>query len=257
MKALIATMLWLLTLVIPARAQSPTDVDYVKAASSLIDAGEYQKAIQYLNEAIRINPYGNYSYLYLGMAYEKLQLYQNAIINLTHSIQLAPLELYPYCFRGKSYFYLQEYQKAKLDYLKCRELALKYTDDKAYQFSQEAIKNVEEAINLTKPNPQPVVTQPQKKGPVVNSKTRNQLVNRACSLSKNGLTDGEILNEVYRLVQMNLNPEYQMVYQGVSTGSISSQLSQIVNRFTNGMNVIAIEEEARNIFDDAKKKCKF
>lgn len=257
MKRLIMTMLCLLTVATPVKAQSPSDVDYVNAARKSIELGEYQQAIQYLNEAIKINPYDSISYFNLGFAYEKLKLYQNAFINYNYSIQLNSLVSGPYCARGNSYFYFQQYENARADYFKCSELALKYGENRQYEHAQKSIKDAQYAIDLTRPKPQPAVTKPQKKAPVVDAKTRNQIVNRACSLAKKGLTGGEIFNEIHYLVQINANPEYENVYISSYGSSIASQINSIFNEYKNNTNAIDKEREAINIFKLAQKKCKF
>jgi hypothetical protein len=105
--------------------------------------------------------------------------------------------------------------------------------------------------------PNAAIAQGVKKAPVVSAKTRSQLIKRSCSFAKKGYTDGENLNEIYRLVQMNKLPEYQFKQETQDNGSVGSQATGIFDRLYNDLTQQAIEDEARSIFDTAKKKCKF
>ncbi|MFZ4440784.1 MAG: tetratricopeptide repeat protein [Syntrophales bacterium] len=136
-----------------------TAVDWVDKASALWEDVKYtdpQKAIEYLNEAIRLKPDYAGSYNNRGIAYLDLKRYPRAIDDFNEAIRLAPNLAPAYNNRGLNYTYLGEYQRAIKDLEEA--IRLKPNDADAYRNRgrayhklkqyQRAIDDFDEAIRL-------------------------------------------------------------------------------------------------------------
>jgi len=102
-----------------------TAVDWVKKALSLVDGEKYtdpKKAIEYLNNAIKLQP--NYANAYgnRGIAYHNLEQYQLAIEDFDKAVRLKPDLAMTYSNRGSTYTILGEYQRAIEDFDKAVHL---------------------------------------------------------------------------------------------------------------------------------------
>jgi len=75
-----------------------------------------QRAIEYLNEAIRLKPDYAAAYRNRGVAYSNLKQYQSAIKDLDEAIRLKPDYAVAYNDRGVAYVFLKQYQSAIKDY---------------------------------------------------------------------------------------------------------------------------------------------
>ena len=96
-----------------------TAVDWVNVALLLFDGEKFtdpQKAIEWLNEAIRLNPDYADAYNYRGGVYSQLGQYDRAIQDNNEAIRLTPNYFWGFYFRGDVYVRLKQYQRAIEDY---------------------------------------------------------------------------------------------------------------------------------------------
>ena len=132
---------------------------YAKAKTLLLYGSKFtdpQKAIEYLNEAIRLRPDFMVAYDYRGGAYADLGLYQQAIKDFNQVIRLKPDRYIAYLSRGSAYSDLKLYKQAIKDYDKA--IRLKPDEFVAYSsrgfvymemgLYQQAIKDFNQVIRL-------------------------------------------------------------------------------------------------------------
>lgn len=205
---------------------------------------QYQKAIEDLTQSINLNPRNPDSYYSRGYAYNGLKQDQKAIEDLTKSINLNPQNGLYYAVRGNSYNNLYQPQKAKLDYTKAGKLFKQTGDIENYNRIQEALKGTEQNIAI-------LASENASK-----KRTRELLVKRACSMAKQGYTDGEIRNEIYRLVRIN-TPAKRRESASLPIGSYGRQIAEIFEDLRENLDDIDIKDEALDIIQAAKKRCKF
>jgi tetratricopeptide (TPR) repeat protein len=100
-------------------SQGLTAVDWVNKAFSLWDEGKYtdpEKAIKYLNNAIKLQPDYSLTYSNRGVAYDDLGQQQRAIEDYNKAIRIKPDYTNAYNNRGNAYNNLGQYQRAIEDY---------------------------------------------------------------------------------------------------------------------------------------------
>ena len=93
--------------------------DWISQEQQLWDGQKYtdpQKAIEYLNNAIRLQPNNAETYNKRGTAYYNLGQYENTIKDDSEAIRLAPQYPEAYNNRAGAYVRLGEFQKAIEDY---------------------------------------------------------------------------------------------------------------------------------------------
>lgn len=217
---------------------------YLNTAYSLLNEKKNKEAIEFLDKAITLNPRNPDSYYGRGYAYHELNQYQKAIEDYTKAINLNPQNGLYYTLRGNSYNNLRQVQKAKLDFIKAGKLFKQSGDIENYNRIQEALKITEQNIAfLASEN-------------ALKKRTRELLVKRTCSMAKQGYTDGEIRNEIYRLVRIN-TPAPRRDAPSLSIGSYGRQIAEIFDNLRENLDDIEIQDEALNIRQIAKKRCKF
>jgi tetratricopeptide (TPR) repeat protein len=221
---------------------------YTLRGRSYSELNQYEKAIADYTKSISFNPKNPDNYYLRGYAYHMLKQYQKAIVDQTKSISFNPKNPDNYYWRGYAYNALGDYQKAKLDLIKVSELFKETGDIVSYNHAQESLKIIENNIvsSSTKKKPEEKV----------DKKTRELLVKRACSMAKQGYTDGEIRNEIYRLVRIN-TPAPRRDAPSLSIGSYGRQIAEIFDNLRENLDDIEIQDEALNIRQIAKKRCKF
>ena len=140
-------------------SQGLTAVDWVNKALSLWNGKKYtnpEKAIEYLNNAIKLQPDYADAYGNRGNAYGNLGQQQRAIEDYNEVIRLQPDYAYAYNNRGFAYYSLGQYKRAIEDFNEAIRLqlddVLAYNNrgnayDKLDQ-PQRAIKDYNEAIRL-------------------------------------------------------------------------------------------------------------
>jgi len=108
---------------------SQTQANFYKA-NSLLDLGQYQKAIDEYTKAIELKPDDADIYNNRGYAYDRLGQYQRAIEDYNEAIRLNPGLVLTYNNRGNAYHKLWLYNAAREDYDKA--ISLKPNDPLAY-----------------------------------------------------------------------------------------------------------------------------
>jgi tetratricopeptide (TPR) repeat protein len=81
-----------------------------------IELGQYQQAIQSLNQATKLNPGLIESYLNRGAVYARLNSYQSAIANFNQALKINPESPEAYLLRGEQYLGNKDYSLALWDY---------------------------------------------------------------------------------------------------------------------------------------------
>ncbi|MFZ4441488.1 MAG: tetratricopeptide repeat protein, partial [Syntrophales bacterium] len=136
-----------------------TAVDWVNKAGSLWDGEKYtdpKKAIEYLSNAIKLQPTDADAYNFRGNAYNNLGQYQRAIEDYNKAISLKPDYVDAYYNRGHAYADLGQHKRA-IDYyneaisLKPDYAAAYYNRGNAYAHlgqHKRAIEDYNKAISL-------------------------------------------------------------------------------------------------------------
>jgi tetratricopeptide (TPR) repeat protein len=115
-----------------------------------------KKAIEYLSQAIRLDPNDALAYINRGIAYRNLKQYQQAINDYDQATRLDPSDADAYYNRGITYSHLKQYQHAIKDYDQAIQFdpgnakaynnrGVAYKDLKQYQ---QAINDYDQAIRL-------------------------------------------------------------------------------------------------------------
>ncbi|HNY50474.1 MAG TPA: tetratricopeptide repeat protein [Smithella sp.] len=140
-------------------AMSETAEDWLNKAGAISDGSKYTapfKAIEYLNNASKLQPENAEIYYNRGVAYDNLGQYQPAIKDYSQAIRLKPDYAEAFYNRGTIYNELAQYEQAISDFNQA--IDLQPTDAEAYhnrgfaydklsQFEQ-AIENYNQAIRL-------------------------------------------------------------------------------------------------------------
>jgi|YelNatPaOPRAMG01_1025707.scaffolds.fasta_scaffold98468_1 tetratricopeptide (TPR) repeat protein len=103
----------------PVQPASPDAFYFMKNAYNLCDSGrcsDPEKAIEYLNQAIKLRPDLAEAYNNRGNAYSDLKQYERALEDYNEAIRLKPDYAHAYYNRATTYSDLGRYQKAVEDY---------------------------------------------------------------------------------------------------------------------------------------------
>jgi tetratricopeptide (TPR) repeat protein len=131
-------------------AMSETAEEWLSKAGALSDGSQYTapfKAIEYLNNAAKLQPENAEIYYNRGIAYDNLGQYQPAIKDYSLAIRLKPDYAEAYYNRGTIYNELSQYQQAISDFNQA--INLQPTDAKAYHnrgFAYDKLNQLEQAI---------------------------------------------------------------------------------------------------------------
>ena len=139
-----------------------TAVDLVGAKSAYLEGtafgkeGDHEKAIEKLDEAIRLDPQYAFAYNNRGISYSNLEQYQRAIYDYDEAIRIDPQYGNAYSNRGNVYRRLGQHHRAIEDY----DEAIRLNPDKASYYNnrgnayadlgqyQQALKDHTKAIEL-------------------------------------------------------------------------------------------------------------
>ncbi len=160
-KVIAACSLLLFLTLLSLPALGSTALEWFNIAQTLWDeeTGKFtvpKKAIDYLNNAIRLDPTHAPAYNSRGNAYADLELYQRAIEDYNKAIYLRPDYIHAYINRSDAYYSLKQYQHAINDCTTAIRIqpymAIAYSNrGKAYAKLNNftaAIKDFDEAIRL-------------------------------------------------------------------------------------------------------------
>lgn len=101
-----------------------TKEDYVSRGLSLTEKGRYDKAIEYYNKAITIDPNYVYAYSNRGIAYAWKGEYDKAIDDFNKGILLSPNDAHIYFNRGVAYHNSGQDDKATSDLNKACDIGI-------------------------------------------------------------------------------------------------------------------------------------
>ena len=115
-----------------------TATEWVRDALALLKNRKCQdpdRALEYLNQAIHLDPNYVEVYMFRGFALEKKGEYDRAIKNYSRAIELNPKYVEAYYFRGSAWRKKGQYDKAISDYSRAIELNPKYASAYNYRGS--------------------------------------------------------------------------------------------------------------------------
>lgn len=113
---MISKKLIFILFLLPIFACTTSEKDLIQAAKTQLDAESYNKAIEYLDQAISKNNQNANSYNMRGVAYFSEANYEQAISDFSASILIDSSNYKPYYNRGNSYLNVKEFEKALIDY---------------------------------------------------------------------------------------------------------------------------------------------
>ena len=92
------------------------------AINLYLELGTPEKAIPYIDQAIKLSPKEASDYVDRGHAHYRLQNYKQAIADYDHAIALDPSHTDAYTDRGTAFYAIEEYQRAVEDYNRAIDL---------------------------------------------------------------------------------------------------------------------------------------
>ena len=131
MRKIIICIFLVLTFICSCLEKRETAVDWINKAQLLWDGEKYtnpKKAIEYLNNAIKLQQNNAETYQDLGNAYVNLGQYQRAIENYNKAIGLKQGYADAYNKRGVAYGYNGQYQQAADDFNNAIHLKQDYVE---------------------------------------------------------------------------------------------------------------------------------
>ena len=128
----VVTLLALLTIsacaVLPNQSTRPED--WFQQGVSLLQSGQYDRAIEAFSQALELDPQYSEAYLNRGLAWAGKGEFTQAIANYTKALELNPRESNAYLHRGVAWARKGDLDRAIADYTKALELTPK--DGRAY-----------------------------------------------------------------------------------------------------------------------------
>ncbi len=119
MHKIIIFIFLVLTFLFSCSGKTDTAADLISKADALINEkgiNEPQRALEYLNKAIELQPDNASAYGIKGYIYFSLEKYQQAIDNFSKAIQLNPTSAEYFNSRGTVYSKMSQYEKAIDDF---------------------------------------------------------------------------------------------------------------------------------------------
>jgi TolA-binding protein len=115
----------------PDKSAKQGDRDWRKEAVALWKDGKYSdpnKALDYWNKAIRMNPKSAEAYNNRGLAFYNLKRYQQALKDYSQAIRMKPADSIAYNNRGNTYYEMFKYEPAEADFNKSIDLNPQYAN---------------------------------------------------------------------------------------------------------------------------------
>jgi tetratricopeptide (TPR) repeat protein len=112
------------------KLQPDDETYYYNRGVAYDNLGQYQSAIKDYNQAIRLRPDYAEAFYNMGIIYNEIGQYQHAVEDFNEAIRLQPNDVEAYHGRGCAYDKLGQYQRAIEDYNQTIRLMPNYT--KAY-----------------------------------------------------------------------------------------------------------------------------
>jgi len=109
-------------------AKFPVAIAYTNRAAAYGYQGDYDDAIEDLNQAIALNPKYSVTYFNRGAAYKAKGNYKYAIEDFSQAITLNPQDFEAYYRRGISYYYQNDYNHAIEDFTHVIKLNPTYSE---------------------------------------------------------------------------------------------------------------------------------
>jgi tetratricopeptide (TPR) repeat protein len=131
MRKIIILTFIILTFICSCSEKSKTASYWLEKEKALWDGGKYtdpKKAIEYLDNAIKLQKNNAETFNKRGTAYYNLGQFQRAVEDVSEAIRLKPNHFLAYNNRGNAYANLGQYQKAIADYDQVIRLTPNYAD---------------------------------------------------------------------------------------------------------------------------------
>lgn len=131
MRNIIISIFLFLTFLCSCSEKNKPELEWLEKEKTLWDGKQYTdpgKAIEYLNNAIKLQQNNAETYNKRGLAYYELGQYQRTIEDNSEAIRLNPDYVVAYNNRGTAYAKLGHYQKAIEDYKQVIRLKSNYAD---------------------------------------------------------------------------------------------------------------------------------
>ncbi len=116
---------------------------YLERGFERFDKKDYQGAIEYFNQVLKIEPNNAYAYVGRGVASFFLEEYQAAKADLDKALEITPDLAHAYYFRGFTNYLLKDKQGAIADLQKAAELYKKEGKPDLAQNANNAIQKIE------------------------------------------------------------------------------------------------------------------
>jgi tetratricopeptide (TPR) repeat protein len=119
MRKIIVFIFIVLVFLLSCSEKSEKASDYINKEKALWDGNKYtdsKKAIEYLNNAIKLEKSNGEYYNKRGTAYYNLSQYQRAIEDYSEAVRLSPNYFLAYYNRGNAYANIRQFEKAIEDY---------------------------------------------------------------------------------------------------------------------------------------------
>ncbi|EOZ96775.1 Tetratricopeptide repeat family protein [Indibacter alkaliphilus LW1] len=120
-------LLWLFAITI-LLACSPSEEELFDEGIKMLESGEYQKSIEFMDRVIDKNPEHTSAYNAKGVAFYQQEKYDEAIEAFSASIDLDETSYKPFFNRGNAHLEKKQFKEAVLDYNKANGLDPQQSD---------------------------------------------------------------------------------------------------------------------------------
>jgi tetratricopeptide (TPR) repeat protein len=91
--------------------------------------GNYDEALDYMNKAIKLDPYNAQAYSNRGVIYFRKKDYSQAVTDFNRAIDIAPKYTHAYFIRGYAYSKIGNIERANIDWKTAAKLGHKEARD--------------------------------------------------------------------------------------------------------------------------------